>query len=154
MPKPIDTNEMRKSAHGTNAYLAIHMLCDEIDRLRWEQQTPPQAEDVTDEYLTESLTKLADYISNTPVSTIREALIKAGHTPVQTPPQGKTVDVRVAVGVDHGGYWRAEGWDNAGNDHAKELVSKRMDGPFSLFWLTATLPVPAEVCVVARVEGE
>ena len=96
------TEYYRTIAKDTNAEKTVGELCDEIDRLRGEQQTPPQ---------------------------------------------GKTVRVKVQVVVHPDGRW----W--AGSDFREEKRISRNNGE-EQYWLTATLPVPAEVEVVARVEGE
>ena len=68
--------------------------------------------------------------------------------------QGKTVEVRVAVAVDRNGHWSANGWQGASADQARDAASEIVAEGECIYWLTATLPVPAEVTVVARVEGE
>ena len=95
----IDTNEIRFVMKDDDYELTDHLvyaLCDEIDRLRGVQQTPPQ---------------------------------------------GKTVEVKVPVVVTPEGKW-----------HGYDYLN--LDPGCVRYWLTATLPVPAEVTVVARVEGE
>ena len=72
----------------------------------------------------------------------------------QTPPQGKMVEVRVAVGVEPTGKWNAFGWAGGTDSEKMELAVEPLDPGEARYWLTATLPVPAEVEVVAQVEGE
>lgn len=69
-------------------------------------------------------------------------------------PQGKTVDVRVAVAVSSNGEWTAAGWHDGDRDVVIETAMDAAFFPANVYWLTATLPVPAEVEVVATVEGE
>ena len=59
----------------------------------------------------------------------------------QTPPQGKTVRVAVKVAVDKNGDWYFD------EDGFKYLMEPR-----SYYTLTADLPVPEEVKVVAEVD--
>ena len=70
---------------------------------------------------------------------------------VQTPPQGKTVRVKVAVGVEPTGKWNAFGWSHGTDAEKMELAVEPLDPGEARFWLTATLPVPQEVEVVAEV---
>lgn len=98
----IDTGGIRKHV-ATGAPLPfslVFQLCDEIDRLRGEKQTP----------------------------------------------QGKTVEVRIPVAVEKSGYWRA------GPRASAVDLPEYMSDKYVIYWLTATLPVPEEVTVVARVE--
>lgn len=95
----IDTLSIRSAYRGkTFPETTIQILCDEIDRLRGEQQTPPQ---------------------------------------------GKTVVAKVKVAIDYNGNIAV------GDDELVWLLEPR-----AYYTLTAALPVPAEVEVVARVEGD
>lgn len=67
---------------------------------------------------------------------------------VQTPTQGKMVNVRIPVAVEKSGYWRAA--PRPSTDQLKEYMTDE----YAIYWLTATLPVPQEVEVVAEVENE
>lgn len=113
MTKPIDTTEIRTrlDSQGWSGMhpVDIMQLCDEIDRMRGVQQTPPQ---------------------------------------------GKTVEVRVAVAVGVDGTWHAVGYTSISKKHAEHAALSQFVDGVVVHWLTATLPVPAEVEVVARVEGE
>ena len=108
MTKPIDTKQIMTDYRAMRP-VDLQSLCDEIDRLRGEQQTPPQ---------------------------------------------GKTVEVRVAVGVEPTGKWNAFGWAGGTDADKMELAVEPLDPGEARYWLTATLPVPAEVCVVAKVEHD
>lgn len=68
--------------------------------------------------------------------------------------QGKTVRVKVAVAVSSNGEWTAAGWHDGARDVVVETAMDAAFFPANVYWLTATLPVPAEVEVVAKVEGE
>ena len=72
----------------------------------------------------------------------------------QKPPQGKTVEVRVAVGVDAVGNWSASGWVGADDEDVRGIATESVSDGFQVYWLTATLPVPAEIEVVARVNDD
>lgn len=70
------------------------------------------------------------------------------------PPQGKTVKVKVAVGVEPTGKWNAFGWAGGTDAEKMELTVEPLDTGEARFWLTADLPLPEEMTVEAEVERE
>lgn len=107
MTKQIDTNEIRqRMADCDVSEEDILALCDEIDRMRGEKQTPPQ---------------------------------------------GKTVRVMVAVAISADEDWMAIGSSGFDNSSVARLLSVTTEGECKIHWLTADLPVPEEVEVKAEV---
>lgn len=112
MTKPIDTTEIRTrlDSKGWDAIhpYDLHILCDEIDRLRGEQQTPPQ---------------------------------------------GETIPVRaVCVYKREQQQYVCYCESGATDDENHHYIDP--NGLRTRVILAGNLPVPAEVCVVAKVEGE
>ena len=104
----IDTDEIRDNLHIYESLVhgTLRALCDEIDRLRGEHQTPPQ---------------------------------------------GRTVEFRFNAYIDTKGNVEIPFCTLTPGRNTYQC-EPTMDG--IIVKLTATLPVPAEVEVVARVEGE
>ena len=67
------------------------------------------------------------------------------------PPWEKTVEVRFSAIVDHNGNVEIPRYGMSSGGYVDQQEFRQSGVPVKL---TATLPVPAEVCVVARVEGE
>lgn len=71
--------------------------------------------------------------------------------------EGKTVQVRVAVAVDKDGDWSASGWTEANDTIVVDDALEYFEGDEalkSIYWLTATLPVPEEKEIKAEVSSE
>jgi hypothetical protein len=126
MTDPIDTNEIRyKISHAHPITMEdVDALCDEIDRLRGGQQTPPQGQGKT--FIV--ALQLLEGTTNGEKSSI---VLEAHNTDTVEEAIGAAL-LRHVGGVYSLGAYRAA----------------------ALSSLTATLPVPAEVEVVAKVEGE
>lgn len=134
----IDTNEVRRKLNAgyyADKDVAIGVLCDEIDRLR-----------------------SVNYYNESAMSGARSLLTPVpGDSDVrgekQTPPQGKTVDVRIPVSMSPRGDWMGCG-SSAFDD--QQAIGRCGHNPATdiIYWLTATLLAADEVEVVAKVEGE
>lgn len=63
------------------------------------------------------------------------------------------VKVRIAVYVTADGKWNTIGWSEMGPGDHKIALDVLPDGPVSLHWVTAELPIPAPETVEGEVEG-
>lgn len=123
MTKLIDTNDLRKSIiTGDYDEDELFDLCDEIDRLR-KQAAVRECE------------------------AQRELAMDAVRQGTK-----QTVRVKVAVAVSSNGEWTAAGWHDGKRDVVVETAMDAAFFPANVYWLTAYLPVPGEVTVVAEVE--
>jgi len=66
----------------------------------------------------------------------------------------KTVNVKIAVAVDHNGEWWACGWPDGDDGEMMEATLDNIEKGEARYWLTATLVVPEAVLVHATVERE
>lgn len=66
-------------------------------------------------------------------------------------PQGKTVRVKVAVAVDPTGNWNASGWRDGDDIEKMGTAFDPLEPGEARYWLTAELPIPEKVEVVAEV---
>ena len=58
---------------------------------------------------------------------------------------GKTIRVRIAVAIDSGGEWNANGWGGAGEPYspqAEAMAREAVGGDAAVHWIEADLPVP------------
>lgn len=65
-----------------------------------------------------------------------------------------TVTVRIAVAVGTNGAWSCVGanWAGDEDDSVGRAALNQISGQASLFWVTATLPIPEPVEVEGKVE--
>jgi hypothetical protein len=59
--------------------------------------------------------------------------------------QGRTIRVRIAVAIDSGGEWNANGWGGAGEPYSPDAMAMAREcvgADAAVYWIEADLPVP------------